>query len=81
MVTDGRNTIPTSTTLADIEQRARNAKIPIFVVGVGVERPQVRIDFADVRAPPPFRRKTPSACRWTPWARASAARTPWWSWR
>lgn len=56
VVTDGRNTAQTSTqTLLLLEQRARAHKIPIFVVGVGTERPQVRVDVADLRAPKTIR--------------------------
>jgi hypothetical protein len=52
VVTDGRNTTPASTkALLTLEERARTAKIPIFVVGVGTNRPQIQIDVADLRAP------------------------------
>ena len=51
VVTDGRNTTPTLAQLNEIRERSKKNKIPIFVVGVGVDRPQVRIDFSDVRAP------------------------------
>ncbi len=56
VVTDGRNTSQTSTqTLLKLEQQSRAHKIPIFVVGVGTERPQVRIDVVDLRAPKTIR--------------------------
>lgn len=51
VVTDGRNTTPSLTQLDEIRERSKKNKIPIFVVGVGVDRPQVRIDFSDIRAP------------------------------
>ena len=52
VVTDGRNTSTISSeTLLRLEERARSAKIPIFVVGVGSDRPQIRIEVADLRAP------------------------------
>ncbi len=56
VITDGRNTTPATTqTLLTLEQRSKAHKIPIFVVGVGSERPQVRVDVADVRAPKTIR--------------------------
>jgi hypothetical protein len=51
IVTDGRSTEGSSHAFADIEARAKSAHIPIFVVGVGQERPQVKIDILDVRVP------------------------------
>ena len=36
---------------ADIETRAKSSRIPIFVVGVGQERPQIKIDIVDLRVP------------------------------
>ncbi len=50
--TDGRSTHGSATALAEIESRARSANIPIFVVGVGEERPQVKIEIVDLRVPP-----------------------------
>jgi hypothetical protein len=51
VVTDGRSTDGSPTLFADIEARAKSAHIPIFVVGVGQERPQIKIDIADLRVP------------------------------
>jgi hypothetical protein len=52
VVTDGRNTTSASIEgMLELEKRAKTAKIPIFVVGVGTNRPQVQIDVADLRAP------------------------------
>jgi hypothetical protein len=51
IVTDGRSTEGSPRAFADIEARAKSARIPIFVVGVGQERPQVKIDIVDVRVP------------------------------
>jgi hypothetical protein len=49
--TDGRSTEGSPKAFEDIESRARAAHIPIFVVGIGEERPQVKIDIVDVRVP------------------------------
>ena len=52
VVTDGRNTASFSAEdLVKLEERARSAKIPFFVVGVGTNRPQVRIEVVDLRTP------------------------------
>lgn len=51
IVTDGRSTEGSPRAFADIEARAKSAHIPIFVVGVGQERPQTKIDIADLRVP------------------------------
>jgi hypothetical protein len=51
IVTDGRSTEGSPRMFDDIETRAKAARIPIFVVGVGQERPQVKIDIVDVRVP------------------------------
>ncbi len=51
IVTDGRSTDGSSKMFNDIEARAKSAHIPIFVVGVGQERPQTKIDIADLRIP------------------------------
>ncbi len=51
IVTDGRSTEGLPRTFAEIESRAKSARIPIFVVGVGQERPQVKIDIVDLRVP------------------------------
>jgi hypothetical protein len=49
--TDGRSTEGSSRAFEDIEAHAKAAHIPIFVVGIGEERPQVKIDVVDVRVP------------------------------
>jgi hypothetical protein len=51
VITDGRSTEGSPEKFREIEKRARDAHIPIFVVGVGEERPQVRLDIADIRVP------------------------------
>lgn len=51
IVTDGRSTEGSPKMFGDIETRAKSARIPIFVVGVGQERPQVKIDIVDLRVP------------------------------
>ena len=49
--TDGRSTEGSSTGFGQLEEHARAAHVPIFVVGVGEERPQVKIEIADLRVP------------------------------
>ncbi|HWG44607.1 MAG TPA: hypothetical protein VN688_17655 [Gemmataceae bacterium] len=51
LVTDGRSTEGSPKMFEDIEARAKAAHIPIFVVAVGEERPQVKIDIVDIRVP------------------------------
>ena len=51
IITDGRSTEGSPKMFGDIETRAKSARIPIFVVGVGQERPQVKIDVVDLRVP------------------------------
>ncbi len=51
LFTDGRSTEGSPKAFEDIEARAKAAHIPIFVVGIGEERPQVKIDIVDVRVP------------------------------
>jgi hypothetical protein len=51
VITDGRSTEGSPEKFREIEKRAKDAHIPIFVIGVGDERPQVRIDVADIRVP------------------------------
>ena len=50
--TDGRSTQGSLEAFGQLEQRARTAKIPVFVVGVGEDRPQVQLEILDVRVPP-----------------------------
>ena len=51
LFTDGRSTEGSPKMFEDIEARAKAAHIPIFVVALGEERPQVKIDIVDVRVP------------------------------
>src|SRR5579859_6629069 len=51
LITDGRSTEGSPRMFEDIEARAKAAHIPIFVVAVGEERPQVKIDIVDMRLP------------------------------
>jgi hypothetical protein len=51
LFSDGRSTISSGQTLEDLQQRTRAAGIPVFVVGVGEERPQVRVEIVELRAP------------------------------
>jgi hypothetical protein len=49
--TDGRSTISSGQNLEDLQQRAAAAQIPVFVVAVGEERPQVRVEIVELRSP------------------------------
>ncbi len=49
--TDGRSTEGSSTGFAQVEEHAKAAHVPIFVIGIGEERPQVKIEIADLRVP------------------------------
>jgi hypothetical protein len=51
LFTDGRSTEGSRKAFDELEGRARAAHIPIFVVGLGEERPQVKIDIVDLRLP------------------------------
>ncbi len=51
IITDGRSTEGSPNMFGLIESRAKSARIPIFVVGVGQERPQIKIDIVDLRVP------------------------------
>jgi hypothetical protein len=48
---DGRSTEGSAQTVRELADRAQRAKVPIFVVAVGEDRPQVRIDITDLRVP------------------------------
>jgi hypothetical protein len=49
--TDGRNTEGSPGAFRELEARARAARIPIFVIGVGEDRQKVKLEIVDVRAP------------------------------
>jgi hypothetical protein len=49
--TDGRNTEGSPNAFRELEARAKAARVPIFVVGVGEDRLKVKIEIVDVRAP------------------------------
>jgi hypothetical protein len=51
LFTDGRSTEGSAEAFQDLARRAREAKVPIFVVAVGEDRPHVRIDVEDLRVP------------------------------
>jgi len=51
VITDGRNTEGTRQAVTELADRAQKNKIPIFVIAVGEDRPPIRIEIADVRAP------------------------------
>jgi hypothetical protein len=48
---DGHSTEGSPQAFRDLADRARKAKVPIFVVAVGQDRPPIRIDITDVQAP------------------------------
>src|SRR5262249_33003263 len=47
----GRRTGGWAQAFKDLQERAKAARIPIFVVGVGSDRPQVKIEIVDLRVP------------------------------
>ncbi len=49
--TDGRSTEGSDDAFAKIADLAKKANIPIFVVGIGEVRPQVKLEITDLRAP------------------------------
>ena len=49
--TDGRSTEGSDDAFSKIADLAKKANIPIFVVGIGEVRPQVKLDITDLRAP------------------------------
>ncbi|HEV3236492.1 MAG TPA: vWA domain-containing protein, partial [Gemmataceae bacterium] len=49
--TDGRSNEGESQAYKDLAERCKKAKIPIFVVAVGEDRPKIKIDITEVRAP------------------------------
>jgi hypothetical protein len=57
--TDGRSTQHSPQAFQDLADRAKRAKIPVFVVAVGEDRQPVRIDIADARGPDATRPEDP----------------------
>src|SRR5262249_40976078 len=51
IVSDGRSTLLSAQTLDDARARAEKAKVPLFAVAVGEDRPQIRIRVTDLQAP------------------------------
>jgi hypothetical protein len=49
--TDGRSTEGSAEVYRDLEIKARNARMPIFIVGIGEERTVTRIEIRKLRAP------------------------------
>ena len=49
--TDGRNNEGSPNAFRDLEARAKAARVPIFIVGVGEDRVKIKIDLVDLRAP------------------------------
>jgi hypothetical protein len=52
LFTDGRNTESSPNAFRELALRAREAKIPLFVVGVGEDRIKVKLEVVDLRIPP-----------------------------
>jgi hypothetical protein len=48
---DGHSTEGSDRAYRELAERAQRAKVPIFVVAVGEDRPQIRIDITDLRVP------------------------------
>ena len=59
LFTDGRSTQESPQAFKDLADRARRAKIPVFVVAVGEDRLPVRIEIADARGPDAARPEDP----------------------
>ncbi len=51
VISDGRSTEGSPQALKDLVERAKKAKVPIFVVAVGEDRPRVQLEIADLRLP------------------------------
>jgi hypothetical protein len=51
IISDGRSTVLSAQTLDDAKARAEKAKVPLFAVAVGEDRPQIRIRLTDLQAP------------------------------
>ena len=51
VVSDGRSTEESASALGLLREQARIANIPVIVVGVGEDRPLIRTEIADLRAP------------------------------
>jgi len=49
--TDGKNTSLNTETIETLIDRAKGSKIPVFFVGIGADRPTVRIDITNTRLP------------------------------
>ncbi len=49
--TDGRNTEGSPNAFRELESRAKAARVPIFVVGIGEDRVKVKIEIVELRAP------------------------------
>jgi hypothetical protein len=52
---DGHSTSVSNDALTKLQDLAKNRRIPIFVVGIGQDRPQVRKDINGIRAPTSIR--------------------------
>jgi hypothetical protein len=51
VISDGRSTEGGPGAIKDLTERAKKAKVPIFVIAVGDDRPRVKLDIADLRLP------------------------------
>ena len=51
VISDGRSTEESAAALGQLQEQARIANIPIIVVGVGEDRPVIRTEVVDLRAP------------------------------
>src|SRR5690606_18698982 len=51
VISDGRSNKGSDATLAELRQRARQEKVPVFTIAVGEDRPKVEIRITDVQAP------------------------------
>jgi hypothetical protein len=51
VVSDGRSTEGSPAALKEATERAKKAKVPIFVIAVGEDRPRIKIEITDLRMP------------------------------
>ena len=59
LFSEGRNTEGSAQTQKDLRDRLAQARIPVIVVALGEDRPQVRIEITDLRVPPQTRPDDP----------------------
>jgi hypothetical protein len=51
IISDGRSTIGSESTIKELRDRARRENVPVFTIGVGEDRPPISIQIVDVQTP------------------------------